>query len=73
MRLKNILSLSTLAAFIATLSIGCNQGTDVPLTKAPEVAPAPVTPLPKEVKKGGGPASSGNLQRNPGADPLAPR
>jgi hypothetical protein len=71
MRFKNVVSLSTLGAFIATLAIGCSEGSDVTLTKAPAPTPAPPQELPKEVKKGGGTSSSGNMKRNPGADPLA--
>jgi hypothetical protein len=41
------------------------------MTDAPAPTPVPSTELPKEQKKGGGPASSGNFKRNPGADPLA--
>jgi hypothetical protein len=73
MQLKNLVSLSTLGGFIATLAIGCSDASDVPLAKAPAPTPAPPQELPKEVKKGGGPSSSGNMKRNPGADPLAPQ
>jgi hypothetical protein len=65
-QLQRILGLATLTGFVATLSIGC-EGTDVKLQDAPPVkAPAPV-PIPKDVKKGGGAGSSGNMQTNPGA------
>jgi hypothetical protein len=68
MRLRNILGLGTLFAFVISLSIGCGEGTDVKVTKAPEPTAAPAgVPLPKEVKKGGGAASSGNMKRDPGA------
>jgi hypothetical protein len=73
MRCKTVLSFATLAALVATLAIGCDQGTDVQLAKAPPPdKPAQPGPLPKEARKGGGPASSGNMQRNPGADPGKP-
>jgi hypothetical protein len=68
MRLRNILSVFTLAGFVATLTVGCGEGTDVKLAPAPQIAPAPSTPLPKDTKQGGGPASSGNSGKNPGAD-----
>jgi hypothetical protein len=71
MRFKTVLVFSTLAAFVATLATGCNQGTDVKLADAPPVK-VESGPLPKEVKKGGGATSSGNAKRNPGADPLGP-
>jgi hypothetical protein len=70
MRFKNVLSLSTVAAFLASLMIGCGDTTSVPLAPAPPAtSPAP-QPLPKEVKRGGGPGASGNMTRDPGADPL---
>jgi hypothetical protein len=72
MRFKTVLSFSTLAAFLATLTIGCSQGTDVKLADAPPVKPAESGPLPKDVKKGGGQGSSGNAGRNPGKDPGLP-
>ena len=75
MQLKNVVSFATLAAFVAGLSIGCD-GSDVKIAKAPAPPPPPVGPgsLPKDPKKGGGSkSSSGNLKRNPGADPLAPQ
>jgi hypothetical protein len=69
MRLRTFVGGSILAGFLATLSVGCS--TDVPITPAPEPTPVPTKELPKEAKKGGGPASSGNFKRDPGADPLA--
>jgi hypothetical protein len=73
MRLKKLVTFSTLGMFALTLSLGCGESTDVKVQEAPAPTPVPSKPLPKEVKKGGGPSSSGNLGRNPGADPLAPR
>jgi len=67
MRLRKVLSLSTVVAIVAGSAVGCNQGTDVSLAPAPQLRPAESTPLPKEAKKGGGSSSSGNMQRNPGA------
>jgi len=72
MRIRKIVSLSTLGAFLAALAIGC-QSSDVELPKVPEKTPPPPdqsAPLPKEVTKGGGPGSSGNMKRDPGADPM---
>jgi len=73
MRFKNFVTSSTLAAFVATSAIGCGQGTDVALAPAPQIKPAEPGPLPKDPQKGGGGSSSGNMKRNPGADPLAPK
>ena len=70
MRSKNVVSFSTLGAFVASMSIGCNQGTDVPLTKAPVPEPFPTQELSKDPKKGGR-GFSGQMKRNPGLDPLA--
>jgi hypothetical protein len=68
MRHRNTLCLSTLFAFVVSFSVGCGEGTEVKVTKAPEPTPAPAgVPLPKDVKKGGGPGSSGNMKRDPGA------
>jgi hypothetical protein len=75
MRIRKIVSLSTLGTFIAALAIGC-QSSEVEGIKVPEKTPPPPNesvPLPKEVTKGGGPGSSGNMRKNPGADPLAPK
>jgi len=69
MRLKTCVSGAILAGFLASVLVGCS--TDVPVTPADAPTPVPTKDLPKEPKKGGGPASSGNLKRNPGADPLA--
>jgi len=68
MRLRKVLSLSTMAAIVAGSAAGCNQGTDVSLAPAPQLRPAESTPLPKDVKKGGGSSSSGNMQKNPGGN-----
>jgi hypothetical protein len=71
MRLKNVASFSVLGVFVVTLSLGCGEGTDVKVAEAPAVKPGPVVPVPKTIKEGGGPSSSGNMKRNPGADPLS--
>jgi len=65
-QLQRVIRLATLAGFAATLSIGCDS-TDIPLQEAPVAQAPPPAPLPKEVKKGGGPTSSGRMQVNPGA------
>jgi len=76
MRIRGIVCHITLGAFLATLTLGCDgsdvQGVKVPPEK-PALAPDAKVPVPKEVTKGGGPASSGNMKRDPGADPLGPR
>jgi len=72
MRIRKTVSFATLGAFIAALALGC-QGSDVEGLKVPEKTPPPANasaPLPKEIEKGGGKGSSGNMGRNPGADPL---
>jgi hypothetical protein len=68
MKFRTILSFSALAAFVATSLLGC--GSDVPVTSAPAPTPVETKELPKEPKKGGGPASSGNMKRDPGKDPM---
>jgi hypothetical protein len=65
--------LSTLGAFALTLAIGCGDSSEVKVADAPGYKPSEkieAKPLPKEITKGGGPSSSGNMKRNPGADPL---
>jgi len=70
MRSKNVVSFSTLGVFVATLALGCGEGTDVPLAKAPVPTPAPTQDLSKDPKKGSE-GLSGKMKRNPGGDPLA--
>jgi hypothetical protein len=65
-QLQRIIRLATLAGFAATLSIGCGQGSDIPLQEAPAVQAPPPQPVPKELRKGGGATSSGRMQTNPG-------
>jgi hypothetical protein len=67
MRIRNVVSFSTLGAFVATLLMGC-ESTEVKLAPAPAPTPVPTQPVPKEMKKGGGSGSSGNLKKNPAAD-----
>jgi len=72
MQFGKVASSSTLGAVVAILAFGCAP-TEVEGVKVqPETPPPPeaAAPLPKDVKKGGGPGSSGNAKRNPGADPL---
>lgn len=71
MRFRKVIGSTILGAFVAGSMIGCTGGTDVEVAKAPATTPAPPQELPKDPKKGGGTSSSGNMQRNPGADPLA--
>jgi hypothetical protein len=70
MRLRNMIGLSTLGVFALTLALGC-ESSDVKVADAPAPKPVESKPLPKSVTAGGGPSSSGNLGRNPGADPLS--
>jgi hypothetical protein len=67
MRFKTVLSCSALAAFLATSVVGCSQSDEVRLAPAPPLPAVKSSPLPKDAKKGGGPASSGNMNRDPGA------
>jgi hypothetical protein len=67
MRIRNVVGFSTLAAFVATLLIGC-ESTEVKLTPAPAPTPVPQKPLPKEKEKGGGTGSSGNMKSDPAKD-----
>jgi hypothetical protein len=70
MRATRFLGLTTLGALTMTMAIGCGeqevQVAESPNAKAVEAG----KPVPKAVTKGGGPSSSGNMKRNPGADPL---
>ncbi len=72
MQIRKVVSLSTLGAFIAALAVGC-QDEPQGLKVAPATPPPPEksAPLPKEITKGGGPGSSGNMKRDPGKDPMA--
>ena len=67
MRIRKFLCLSTLAAFAATLEMGC-QGDDVKLA-APTIKEVQIiNPHPsKDPKRGGGSGSSLQSTRNPGA------
>jgi len=66
-QLQRMIRMATLAGFATTLSIGCGEGTEVQLQPAPPVQAPPPQPVPKAVKQGGGPNSSGRMQVNPGA------
>jgi hypothetical protein len=68
MRIKTCLVAAALAGLAVASSIGCSESTNVPLTSAPAVQAPPPQPVPKDIKKGGGSGSSGNMNRNPGAD-----
>jgi hypothetical protein len=71
MQLKKVIGFSTIGAFAVTFALGCGDTSDVKVADAP--APKTIAeskPLPKKITEGGGPSSSGNLGRNPGADPL---
>jgi hypothetical protein len=74
MRIRGIVCDITLGAFLATLALGCD-GSDVQGVKVapekPALDPNAKVEVPKEVTKGGGSGSSGNMKRDPGADPLA--
>lgn len=65
---RKLIGLATLAAFTLTCAWGCDQGTDVQLAPAQPTKLEGPKPLPKEPKKGGGPGSSGNMGKNPGAN-----
>jgi hypothetical protein len=64
MRLKDVVSFSTIAGIVVTLTLGCSQS-EVSVAPSPAEKTLPSQPLPKERTKGGGPGSSGNIKRNP--------
>jgi hypothetical protein len=68
MSVKRVIGRATLLGFATTLFIGCTGSTDVKLQEAPPVQRPPATPVPKDVKAGGGPGSSGHMTKSPGAD-----
>jgi len=70
MRSKKVVSFSAIGVFVAAMALGCGEGTDVPLTKAPVPTPAPTQDLTKKPMKGSA-GLSGKMMRNPGGDPLA--
>ena len=70
MRLKDVVRFSTLGVFVVALTLGCDQ-TKVEVAPAPAQQSLPKQAVPKERTKGGGPGSSGNINRNP-FDPLKP-
>jgi len=72
MRFRKVASSSTLGALVAILAFGCGSTEVEGLKVEPATPPPPEAgaPLPKDMKKGGGPGSSGNAKRNPGLDPM---
>jgi hypothetical protein len=67
MRVRHVVSGSVICGFLMGLSMGCGESTEVKLAPAPAVKPLESQPLPKDPKKGGGPGSSGNSSKSPGA------
>jgi hypothetical protein len=67
MRIRNVVSFSALGAFVLSVLIGC-ESTEVKLAPAPVPTPVPPQPVPKEVIKGGGGGSSGNMKSDPAKD-----
>ena len=68
MRLPRILCLVGLLAGVVPFTVGCNEGTEIAVEKAPPVqAPPPVAPPSGETKKFGGAGSSGAMNQDPGA------
>ena len=70
MRLKRVLGSLTLLGLATSLFVGCGSqgGTDVPLAPAPPADAGKSVPVPTDVKAGGGPGSSGHMNKSPGAD-----
>jgi hypothetical protein len=68
MRSKTVLCYAMLAAFAATLVVGCYQSDEVRLAPAPPAELSKPEPLPNDAKKGGGPGSSGHMKGNPGGN-----
>jgi len=56
-----------LGALATTGGVGCNDSTNPKVIDAPVLKAAPSQELPKSPRQGGGPASSGNSRKNPGA------
>lgn len=67
MKFRPWLGVLVLLGLAATMSLGCGEGTEVPLAEAPAIESVPTQELPKDFRQGGGPNSSGNMNRNPGA------
>jgi hypothetical protein len=66
MRIKRALVAASLLALGFSLPVGCGDY-NPPVANAPVVKERPpVTPVPAEIKKGGGKSSSGNMKTMPG-------
>jgi hypothetical protein len=67
MRSKTVALWATLSLFSAAVLVGCDtSGTSPQAVKVPPVPFGDVNKdMPKDVKKGGGPASSGNMKVSP--------
>jgi hypothetical protein len=66
MRVKSMVGCATLLGFALMVGVGCNSEPEI--AKAPPTKGGEVKPLPKEIRKGCGPGSSGNMKTLPGAD-----
>ncbi|GIW86586.1 MAG: hypothetical protein KatS3mg108_0910 [Isosphaeraceae bacterium] len=68
MRLARMLCLLSLVTGAAPVLVGCSEGTEIAVEKAPPVqAPPPVAPPSGEIKKFGGAGSSSAMTQDPGA------
>jgi hypothetical protein len=67
MRSKRIGCCVVLGALATTLGVGCTDTSNPKVMDAPQLQAPPSTELPKATKQGGGPTSSGNSGKNPGA------
>jgi hypothetical protein len=67
-RARTNVALATLFGFAATALLGCRETAHVPVIEVPPAKAGETKPVPNDVKKGGGPGSSGNQNRNPGAN-----
>jgi len=68
MRSKWLLVGATLTGFAASTLVGCGDQSNTKVIDAPPVKPGETKPVPADVKQGGGKASSGHMNKNPGAD-----
>jgi len=67
MKVKSIVGPAALVGFALALCPACDSS-NVELQPAPAVTPPAPKPVPSDIKQGGGKGSSGNRNKNPGAD-----
>jgi hypothetical protein len=67
MRSRLTVSGALLFAFFVASLPGCSDTSNPKIIDAPPAQPGATTPVPKDIKQGGGAGSSGNMKKNPGA------